>query len=271
MDFLKRFFKLKEDEVWGCLSREIDAEYVKGGFWGRDKVVATVKNWAITFEKHTVSDQYDSYTYTSVRAACASKDGFQFKIYRRGVFSKLCVFLGVQDAFNKPFNKLGKYLGMQVYMKVRPPEFERDFIVKSNNEFKVRALFANSIIRQLIQSQPDISLQLSRSELFFSSDTFIDDVARLKSLYDLFKKILNSLSDIESTYKTDLPSAEYNVRNGTADDAHSTSSYTTISPRDLPPTDAPTSVGGGADGTSEGYHEVHGGGSYGGMVLGWIG
>ena len=111
------------------------------------------------------------------------------------------------------FNKLGKYLEMQVYMKVGPPEFERDFIVKSNNEFKVRALFANSIICQLIQSQSDISLQLSRYKLLFSSNTLIDDVARLKSLCELFGGILSSLSDIESTSETELPSAEYNVRN----------------------------------------------------------
>ena len=91
MDFLKRFFKLKENKVWICLSREIGAEYVKG-----DKVVATVKNWAITFEERTASvGQLDnSYTYTSVSAPYVSKDGFQFKVYRKGVFSKLCEFLG---------------------------------------------------------------------------------------------------------------------------------------------------------------------------------
>ena len=143
--------------------------------------------------------------------------------------------MGVQDAFNE----LGKYLGIQVYTKVGHPEFERDFIIKSNDEFKVGALFANSIIRKLIQSQPDIRLQLSRSELFFSSDTFINDIARLKSLYELFKEMLNSLSDIESTYKTDLPSAEHNVKDGTADDAHPTPFYTIIPPTDLQPTDAP--------------------------------
>ena len=78
-------------------SREIDAEYVKGGFWGfwrSDKVVATVKNCAITFEKLVIYGKNDNHTFTRVRAAYASKDGFQFKIYRKGVFSKLCEVLG---------------------------------------------------------------------------------------------------------------------------------------------------------------------------------
>ena len=38
-------------------SREIDAEYVKGGFWWRDKVVATIKNWTVTFEERTLCEQ----------------------------------------------------------------------------------------------------------------------------------------------------------------------------------------------------------------------
>ena len=212
-------------------SREIDAEYVKGGFWGSDKVVATIKNWTVTFEERTASCGQDhDYTYTVVRAPYVSKDGFQFKIYHRGVFSKLCEFIGMQDAFNE----LGKYFGFEVvYMKVGHPEFERNFIIKSNNEFKVRTLFANSLIRQLIQSQSGIHLQLDKYELFFSNNTVINDVARLKSLYELFKEILNSLSDIESTYETELPSVEYNLMNGTADNAPPTSFYTIIPPPDL--------------------------------------
>ena len=242
MDFLKRVFKCKEYDPWRQFSREIGAEYL-----GRDKVVATGKNWAITFENCTVScGQDDICTYTRVSAPHVSKDGFQFKIYRKGVFSKLCEVLGMQDAFNE----LGKYFGFEiVYMKVGHPEFERNFIIKSNNEFKVRALFANSLIRQLIHSQSGIHLQLDKYELYFSSNTIINDVARLKPLYELFKEILNSLSDIESTYKTEPPSVECDMGNGTADDAHPTSFYTIIPPLDLRAPRMPrNSLRGGADG-----------------------
>ena len=246
MDFLKRFFKPKEDDPWRQFSREIGAEYM-----GCDKVVATVKNLAITFENRTVSCEPEEIcTYTRVSAPHVSKDGFQFKIYRKGVFSELCEVLGVQDAFNE----LSKYFGFEVvYTKVGHSEFEHNFIIKSNNEFKVRALFANSLIRQLIQSQSGIHLQLDKYELFFSSDTVINDVARLKSIYELFKEILNSLSDIESTYEIELSSMEYNTRNGTADDAHPTSFYTLIpSPRPPAPRMPPNSFGGGVVGTWRG-------------------
>ncbi|MEA1895007.1 MAG: hypothetical protein U9N36_07385 [Euryarchaeota archaeon] len=96
------------------------------------------------------------------------------------------------------FNELGKYFGFEVaYLKMGHTEFERNFTSKSDNEFKVRTLFANSIIRQLIQSQSGIQLQLDKYELFLTDNIVINDVDRLKSPYELFKEILNGLSGIE--------------------------------------------------------------------------
>ncbi len=180
-------------------SREIGAEYVEGGFWKQDKVVATVKNWTITFEEKKGGMEGDVYKYTTIRSPYVSKDGFQFKITHKNVFGKLGEFIGIQDAFNE----LSKYFGFKVvYMKVGHPEFERNFTIKSNNKFKVRTLVENSIIRQLIQSHSDIYLELDKYGLYFSNNYAIDDVAMLKSLYELFKEILNTLSNIESTNET---------------------------------------------------------------------
>ena len=195
MDSLELSVQCKEKDPWRHFSREIGAEYVEGRLWERDKVVANVKNGIITFGIFTDYDNSVLYTQTTIRAPYVSADGFQFTIYRKGIFSRLCKPWWMRNAFNK----LGRCLGIQEYIKVGYPKFECDFIIKSNNEFKVRALFVNSLIRQLIQSQPDIYLQLRGSELFFSSHTFIDSVAQLKSLYELFKETLNHLSDIEST------------------------------------------------------------------------
>lgn len=192
MDFLKWFFKPKEDD-WKQFSREMGAEYV-GSWWGRDKVVATVKNWTITFTK----DLYfggDDVAYDTVSAPYLTKDGFQFNIYRKGVFSKLC-----------------ELLGMRVGTEVGYPEFERDFIVKSNNEFKVRALLANPIIRQLIiqslTTKGGFSLYRDRLSLSFEIGS---GVAQLRSFYELFEETLNHLSDIDSTCETELPSTEQDI------------------------------------------------------------
>lgn len=191
MDFLKRFFKPKEDDPWKQFSRVIGAEY--RSWWGCTEVVANVKNWAITF--HSIYCGGDDDFLSSrdiVSASYLSKDGFQFNIYRKGVFSKI-----------------GELLGMRVNMDVRYPEFERDFIIKSNNEFKVRALLANPIIRQLIiQSLTTTGgFSLNRDELKLVSKIG-SEVAQLRSFYELFEETLNHLADTDSTWETKLPGTE---------------------------------------------------------------
>ncbi|MEA3323691.1 MAG: hypothetical protein U9Q37_00920 [Euryarchaeota archaeon] len=189
--FSGTFFKPKEDDPWKQFSREIDAEY--RSWWNGTEVVANVKNRAITFHSiYNVGDDDFLSNRDIVSASYLSKDGFQFNIYRKGVFSKI-----------------GELLGMRMNMDVGYLEFERDFIIKSNNEFKVRALLANPIIRQLIiQSLTTTGgFSLNRDELKLVSKIG-SGVAQLRSFYKLFEETLNHLSDTGSTCETELPGTE---------------------------------------------------------------
>ena len=94
------------------------------------------------------------------------------------------------------------------------PEFDEDFIIKGNDESKVRDLFANPKIRQMIQDQPKIRLRVKNSEGWFGPEFpedvdelsfqvvgVIKDVERLKALFDLFAAVLDQLCRIGSAYK----------------------------------------------------------------------
>ena len=144
-----------------------------------------------------------------------NKDGFQFTIYRTGIFSGL-----------------GKWLGMQD-VDVGYPEFDEAFVIKGNDEAKLRALFANPRIRQLIEIEPDIHLTVQGDEgwfgtqfpqgvdeLYFSVPRVIKDVEELKSLYCLFAEVLHHLCHIGSAYEND-PQLEH------------VSPFPGISPRDF--------------------------------------
>ena len=174
----------RQADSWRTLSSEIGAEFIEGGFLRSAKVVAKVKDWTITLDTFTESGEGGSTTYTRIRAPYMSGDGFQFKIYRKGFVSKLGKHLGMQDS------------------EIGHPEFDRDFIIKSNEASKVRALFANPQIRQLIQAQPSIYFKLTRSKLYFKATGVIKDVARLKALFELFEETLQQLSDMGSAYET---------------------------------------------------------------------
>ena len=99
-------------------------------------------------------------------------------------------------------------------IEVGDPEFDEAFIIKGNDESKVRDLFANPKIRQMIQDQPKIRLRVKDSEgwfgpkfpenvdeLHFQVVGVIKDVERLKAFFDLFATVLDQLCRIGSAYK----------------------------------------------------------------------
>ncbi|MDR3667763.1 MAG: hypothetical protein P4L35_13040 [Ignavibacteriaceae bacterium] len=196
MGVLREIFGPSKEEVWTRVSNEIEANFVDGGFFRGDKIIAKVKEWVITLDTYTVSDGKTSTTFTRMRAPYVNKDGFTFKIYRKGLFSNLGKLFGLQD------------------IEVGFSELDEEFIIKGNNTEKVTKLFSNSKIRELIQLQRDISLEVKDDEgwfgtefpqgvdeLYFQVYGIIKDVDRLKNLYYLFAEILNQLCVIDSAYE----------------------------------------------------------------------
>ena len=131
-----------------------------------------------------------------MRAPYVNPEGFRFTIYRKGLFSDLGKLLGMQD------------------IEVGDPEFDEAFIIKGNDESRVRELFADPEVRPLIQDQPKIRLEVKDSEgwfgpvfpedvdeLHFQVVGVIKDVERLKALFDLFAAVLDRLCRIGSAYK----------------------------------------------------------------------
>lgn len=199
MGFLTGVFGPGREEVWKQLCAEIGADFVDGGFWKGDKVQAHVKSWTITLDTYTVSSGHSHVTYTRMRAPFVSNDGLRFRIYRKGFFSGLGKALGMQDI------EVGQSL-----------HFDDDFIIKGNDEAKIRALFANPEICRLIQEQPQVRLELKDDEGFFRHHFpegvdelhfqvvgVIKDVQRLKQLFDLFAEVLEELYRMGSASEQD--------------------------------------------------------------------
>ena len=198
MALLRQLFGPSREEIWRQLCGEIQAQYVTGGFWKGDKVQAQHGQWTITLDIYTVSDGENTTRYTRLRAPYVNKDDFRFTIYRTGIFSDLGKLFGIED------------------VEVGYPEFDEAFVIKGNDKTKLRALFANPRIRQLIERQPKIRLTVKDDEgwfgkhfpegvdeLYFCVLGVIRDVDRLKSLFDLFAEVLDHLCHIGSAYEDD--------------------------------------------------------------------
>ena len=199
MRLLRNLFGPSRDEIWEQFAAAVGGNVIEGGFWsGSSKVAAAHGQWIVTLDTYTVSTGKSSVTYTRMRAPYVNPDGFQFTIYRRGIFSNL-----------------GKWLGMQD-VTVGDPQFDEDFIIKGNDEAKLRRLFADAKLRELISAQPDIHFCVKDDEnrfwggqnfppdvdeLYFQVTGVIKDVDRLKQLFDLFAETLDELCRTGAAYE----------------------------------------------------------------------
>jgi hypothetical protein len=199
MASLRQLFGPSKDEIWRQLCEQVGGDFVEGGFWKGSKVQVHHKQWTVTLDTYTESHgEHGGTTYTRMRAPFVNKDGFRFTIYRRGFFSDLGKLLGMQD------------------VEIGEPEFDDAFIIKGNDEDRLRRLFVNPRIRQLIERQPRIHLSVRDDEgwfktkfpegvdeLYFRETGIIKDIERLKALYDLFAEVLDHLCKIGSAYEND--------------------------------------------------------------------
>jgi len=196
MKTLRKLFGPSKEEIWRQLCTATGADYVQGGFWKVDKVQAMHGEWTLTLDTFAVSTGKTTMVFTRLRAPYVNPDHFRFTIYRRGLFSDIAKWLGMQD------------------IVVGHEDFDRDFIIKGTEEKKLRALFDNPRLRELIAAQPKIHLTVKDDEGWsttaFPADTdelcfhvggIIKDVERLKLLFDLFAETLDQLCRIGSAYE----------------------------------------------------------------------
>ncbi|HEV3004730.1 MAG TPA: hypothetical protein VGX78_09720 [Pirellulales bacterium] len=187
MSILRQIFgpsKLK-NEGWRQFCDQFGGEFVPCGFLRGSEVQVRYKQWTITLETFSESD---GPILTQMRTPFVNRRGFRFTIYRKTVFSDL-----------------GKKLGMQD-IEIGEPEFDDAFIIKGNDESKLRALFGNPTIRQLIEQQPDVHLTVRDDEGWHGGPLpegvhelccrvpgEIDDVGWLVSYFDLLVEVLDYL------------------------------------------------------------------------------
>jgi len=182
------------EEVWRQLSAKIGGEYIAGSVWRAARVRARVKDWTATL------DTFHSHRthWARVRVPFVSLDGFRFRIFR-----------------TNPFFEFRKRLGYPDITVGHSATFDDQFIIHGNDEPKVRTLFANATIRQLILAQPNHVLRIQdgeglfrafpkeADELCFVTQGKVGNVERLQQTLELFAEVLGELHRMGSVSTAD--------------------------------------------------------------------
>src|SRR5262245_4478932 len=149
---LRKIFGPSRKEIWTQLGSEIGARYVDGGFWKGDKVIARHGQWTVTLDTYAVSTGKATVIFTRMRAPYVNPTGFRFTIYRKGLFTGIAKWLGMQD------------------IEIGDDAFDEAFVVKATHEGLVRALLSNTRIRELMSQQREIQFTVKDDEGWFGPD-----------------------------------------------------------------------------------------------------
>ncbi|MBN2328335.1 MAG: DUF3137 domain-containing protein [Candidatus Omnitrophica bacterium] len=194
----KPIFRTSQDEVWEQLSREIQGRFIEGETSKGGKVTAKVGEWTVTLDLYCVDTHHNHIVYTRMRAPFVNKDGFRFLIYRQTYFTAIEKYFGLQD------------------IETGNPDFDKNYVIQGNNEEKVKQLFSNAKIREIIHSLPVFYGQVRNDdgwfheefpegvdELYCLVEEKLTDIKKLKDMFELFSEILNTLCHIGSAYEKD--------------------------------------------------------------------
>jgi len=178
-------------ESWEEFCARVDAA-VAGYLRGAPARVR-YRNWCVTLDTNVVPAGAAAAVVTRMRAPYSSRGAFRFKLQRRDFLDALARRIGIHTS------------------ETGQTDFDREFVVRSSSDARVRSLFEDEAIRRLIQSQPAINLEARAgdgpfgaslpegvSELVLRAPGFVTDAARLRKLFALFALILDRLCAMDS-------------------------------------------------------------------------
>lgn len=179
--------------IWKEFSIQTNGTFKEGHSWHSDSVEIKHKNSAIIFDNYTLWSGKYSAEMTRITVPINVKDSFRFEIYPEGFIRKIEKMFGAQD------------------IQIGYPEFDKAFIIKSNNEFKTKSFLRNPKLRSLLLEHKDSNLLISDKkgiweqklpenefELSYYVDGKIQNINVLRELHELFKIVLDELFQINA-------------------------------------------------------------------------
>ena len=102
------------------------------------------------------------------------------------------------------WDKIKKAFGHLEEIEVGQSDFDAMFLVRGNDQGKIKSLFSKPHIREFLLNQRSLGLQLTPTSLNFYTILYIGSFDHLKVIYDGFSEILNELCLMDSGYENQV-------------------------------------------------------------------
>lgn len=180
--------------IWEAFAEKIGGEYIPRKHWNSDRTLFHYKNFKIYFDYftyYTSGKASLSKTFTRVVIPYKSYDDFQFNIYEDELIFKIAKIFGFQDV------KIGK------------EEFDKKYIIKTNNEQKLKNIFNSTTLHKKIENFENASLLISKKygvweeelpeneyELSFVLNYHVKDLETLTKSKDFITEFFDRFQDL---------------------------------------------------------------------------
>lgn len=182
------------NEHWRAWAKGVrGAQWVEGNLVKDHAVIVPVGPHWVTLDIHRAGDWRRRTFHTRAHTPFESPSGFTFKLTRKASQN------GLDD-----FERItGISIGKRV--ETRDEAFNRNFILKSNDEVKARALFENPRVRGRLPAKIPFTLQAGRANIMarhlpqgggfvcFHTDTVFKHPNELSGICTLFGELMTSL------------------------------------------------------------------------------
>ena len=182
--------------IWHGLAEKIGGRYSRGTDTQEHVIVVPHHKWTITIDAYmdsAVSQTDGEAIYTRIRAPYITRDRLRMRIHHEGFWSRIGKLLGMQDII------------------IGDRDFDKAFIVKSNQDEQVTRFFAEERIRRIFLENSSIYLEVGDAEgrfrpphigtvyeLYHRERRLITHASYLEALYELFTLSLDRLLAIKS-------------------------------------------------------------------------
>ena len=186
-----RRFEASDARVWQAVAEQVGGRFKPESLFDNPKIQVRVDAWILTLD---VAFPERPERFTRLRAPYVNPEGFRFHVYREAACGDLSTLLGGQD------------------VRVGEPSFDAAFVVKANDEARIRELLTPALRDQLL-AHPRFSLQVKDDEgwfganfpegvdeLYMSLPKLVVDETELMAAFRLFAATLRRLCEMGVAY-----------------------------------------------------------------------
>ncbi|MBF4693644.1 hypothetical protein [Fusibacter ferrireducens] len=174
--------------TWEELSKKRNGVHEKATFTKQEKVTFQYKNNIILLEGYMTIVGNTPIVNTRIRTIFKNPHQLNFKIYHEGFFSSI-----------------GKMLGMQDIL-IGDDEFDQRFVVKSNDEKKIKQLLNDYKLKSLLLFGKPITIETKlkdkclkssdESILSYEATGIIKDLDTLENILNIFERFIECMIEI---------------------------------------------------------------------------